>query len=135
MVPAQVEDQDRLRGRITEIPKIPETYIDEVEIAPVLDPYSYVRIKFDNIASEYIYEVIEPALSEDEGILLEMLKSSVVLTINKLDEASDREKESVLREVTDELLKTMEVSLNMDSRRGYTTTSAGTSSVTGRSTS
>jgi flagellar protein FlaI len=104
MVPAQLEDQDRLRGRITEIPKIAESYIDEVEIAPVLDPYSYVRIKFDNIASEYIYEVIEPSLSEDESILLEMLKSSVVLTINKLDEASEREKESVLREVSDELL-------------------------------
>ena len=116
MVPAQLEDQDRLRGRISEVPKISENYIDEVEIASILDPYSYVRIKFDNIASEYIYEVIEPALSEDENILLEMLKSSVVLTINKADEASEREKESILREVTDDLLKTMEITLNLDSR-------------------
>ena len=59
MVPSQIEEQDQLRGRITEIPKISEDYIDEVEISPIIDIYSYVRIKFDNIASEYIYEVIE----------------------------------------------------------------------------
>ena len=115
LVPSQTEDRDRLKGRITEIPKITENYIDEVEIASVLDPYSYVRIKFDNIANEYLYEVIEPSLSEDEAILLEMLKNSVVLTINKADQVSNREKESILREVTDELLKTIGVGLNLDS--------------------
>ncbi|TFG55453.1 MAG: hypothetical protein E4H30_07230, partial [Methanomassiliicoccus sp.] len=116
MIPTHNEDKDRLNGLITDIPKIFESYIDEVEIAPVLEPYSYVRIKFDNIASEYLYEVIEPFLSEDEAILLEMLKNSVVLTINQADYAAIREKETILREVTDDLLKIMEVNLNMDSR-------------------
>ncbi|MCG7844542.1 MAG: secretion system protein E, partial [Methanomassiliicoccales archaeon] len=115
-VPTVMDDENRLKGLITEIPKIAENYIDEVEIASVLDPYSYVRIKFDNISSEYLYEVIEPSLTEDEAILLEMLKNSVVLTINKADMSNDREKETILRTVTDELLKTMEVNLNMDSR-------------------
>jgi len=80
------------------------------------EPYSYVRIKFDNIASEYLYEVIEPTLTEDEGILLEMLKNSVVLTINKTDDKLSREKESILRAVTDELLKTIGVTLTLESR-------------------
>jgi archaeal flagellar protein FlaI len=115
-VPIRMEDAGHTKGNVTDIPKIAESHIDEVEIAPVLDPYSYVRIKFDNISSEYLYEVIEPALSEDEALLLEMLKNSVVLTINRADEVSDREKERILREVTDDLLRTMSVSLNTDSR-------------------
>ncbi|HQM67585.1 MAG TPA: type II/IV secretion system ATPase subunit [Methanomassiliicoccales archaeon] len=115
MVPSS-KDKEELKGRITEVPKIAEPYVDEVEIAPVLEPYSYVRIKFDNIASEYLYEVIEPALTEDEGILLEMLKDSVVLTINKTDDKLNREKDHILRAVTDELLKTMGITLTLESR-------------------
>ncbi|HRR67213.1 MAG TPA: hypothetical protein P5063_06160, partial [Methanomassiliicoccales archaeon] len=115
MVPSS-KDKEVPKGRITEVPKIAEPYVDEVEIAPVIEPYSYVRIKFDNIASEYLYEVIEPALTEDEGILLEMLKDSVVLTINKTEDKLGREKESILRAVTDELLKTMGITLTLESR-------------------
>jgi flagellar protein FlaI len=116
MVPSSNKDQQELVGRITEVPKIAESYVDEVEISQVLEPYSYVRIKFDNVASEYLYEVIEPALTEDESILLEMLKNSVVLTINQAEGQLDREKESILRSVTDDLLKAVGVNLTMESR-------------------
>ncbi len=116
VVPSAKKNQDEIKGRITEVPKIAESYVDEVEISQVLDPYSYVRIKFDNVASEYLYEVIEPALTEDESILLEMLKSSVVLTINQAEGKLDREKDSILRSVTDDLLKTLGVNLSMESR-------------------
>ncbi len=50
--------------QITEIPKIAEENINEVEMLPVKQNYSYVRIKYDNMANEYLYEVIEPKLSE-----------------------------------------------------------------------
>lgn len=116
VVPSAKKNQDEIKGRITEVTKIAESYVDEVEISQVLDPYSYVRIKFDNVASEYLYEVIEPALTEDESILLEMLKSSVVLTINQAEDKLDREKDSILRSVTDDLLKTLGVNLSMESR-------------------
>ncbi|MDD1772990.1 MAG: type II/IV secretion system ATPase subunit [Methanomassiliicoccales archaeon] len=116
MVPAQEESKDKMKGRITEIPKITDVNVDEVEIAPVLDPYSYVRIKFDNVASEYLYEIIEPALTEDEGVLLEILKNSVVLTINQAEGKMEREKEALLRTVTDELLRAIGVGLTLESR-------------------
>jgi flagellar protein FlaI len=116
MVPSAKKDQDEIKGRITEVPKIAESYVDEVEISQILEPYTYVRIKFDNVASEYLYEVIEPSLTEDESVLLEMLKNSVVLTINQAEGKMDREKESILRSVTDDLLKTVGVNLTMESR-------------------
>lgn len=116
MVPAQEENKDKMKGRITEIPKITDVNVDEVEIAPVLDPYSYVRIKFDNVASEYLYEIIEPTLTEDEGVLLEILKNSVVLTINQAEGKMGREKEALLRTVTDELLRAIGVGLTLESR-------------------
>lgn len=116
MVPTQEDNKDKKKGRITEIPKITDTNVDEVEIAPVLDPYSYVRIKFDNIASEYLYEIIEPALTEDETVLLEILKNSVVLTINQAEGRLEREKEALLRSVTDELLRAIGVGLTLESR-------------------
>jgi archaeal flagellar protein FlaI len=116
MVPAQEENKDKMKGRITEIPKITDVNVDEVEIAPVLDPYSYVRIKFDNVASEYLYEIIEPTLTEDEGVLLEILKNSVVLTINQAEGKMEREKEALLRAVTDELLRAIGVGLTLESR-------------------
>jgi len=116
MVPSIKKDQDEIKGRITEVPKIAESYVDEVEISQILEPYTYVRIKFDNVASEYLYEVIEPSLTEDESILLEMLKNSVVLTINQAEGKMDREKESILRSVTDDLLRTIGINLTMESR-------------------
>jgi len=116
MVPSNKKDQGEIKGRITEVPKIVEPYVDEVEISQVLEPYSYVRIKFDNVASEYLYEVIEPALTEDESILLEMIKNSVVLTINQAAGKLDREKDSILRSVTDDLLRAVGFNLTMESR-------------------
>lgn len=116
MVPSIKKDQDEIKGRITEVPKIAESFVDEVEISQILEPYTYVRIKFDNVASEYLYEVIEPSLTEDEGVLLEMLKNSVVLTINQAEGKMDREKDSILRSVTDDLLRTVGVNLTMESR-------------------
>jgi len=115
-VPTKDDGSDRAKGGITDIPRISDSNVDEVEIHSILEPYSYVRIKFDNVASEYLYEVIEPALSEDESILLEMLKNSVVLTINQAEGITLREKESILRTVTDELLKNIGVSLTLESR-------------------
>ena len=48
------------KKEVTPIPKITEKNIKEIEIGTVKEPYSYVRIIYDTISSEYIYEVIEP---------------------------------------------------------------------------
>ncbi|MDH7508970.1 MAG: type II/IV secretion system ATPase subunit [Methanomassiliicoccales archaeon] len=101
---------------ITEIPKITDINVDEVELTKILDPYSFVRIKYDNAAGEYLYEVIEPSLSEDEKNLLDVLKNSLILTLNLTDVETAKEKEEILRLATDSLLKNFGISLHPVSR-------------------
>jgi archaeal flagellar protein FlaI len=97
---------------ITEIPRIDDATIDEVEVAKVMPPYTFVRIKYDNTASEYLYEVIEPKLTEDENTLLDVLKRALILTLNLADVGDQKEKEAVLRSGTETLMKQMNISLN-----------------------
>lgn len=97
---------------ITEIPKIADPGVDEVEISKIVDPYSFVRIKYDNVGGEYLYEVIEPGLSEDEHNLLELLKNALIMTLNLTEVESTREKERILNKATDSLMKTFGVTLH-----------------------
>jgi flagellar protein FlaI len=101
---------------ITEVPRITDPNVDEVELASITSPFSFVRIKYDNLASEYLYEVIEPILSEDERGLLEVLKQALVMTLNTAGTESIKEKDVILKEGTEELLKALGVSLNPISR-------------------
>ncbi len=100
------------RTLITEIPKIAEPNVDEVEINTIIKPAAYVRIKFDNIASEYIYEVIEPKLTDDERELLDLLKESLTMTLNLADRKKPEERTEVLRQGMNELLKNFDIVLN-----------------------
>jgi len=97
---------------ITEIPPISDPNMDEVEINAVLDPYSFVRIKYDNAASEYLYEVIEPTLSEDERSLLDVLKSALIMTLNLTPLSTPKEKEVIVKEGAEELMRKFDISLN-----------------------
>jgi len=97
---------------ITEVPHLNDPAVDEVEIAPVTAPFSFVRIKYDNTASEYLYEVIEPVLTEDERTFLDIIKQALVMTLNLAQTDALKEKENILREATDELMRSMNLSLN-----------------------
>jgi len=97
---------------ITEIPKISNEKIDEVEISPVTDPFTYVRIKYDNLGGEYLYEVIEPKLTDDEQSLLEVLKSALVMTLNLAEGSTNEEKKDILEAGMNLLLKDFGVTLH-----------------------
>ena len=93
-------------SEITEIPKISERGINEIEVQPIRERYSYVRIKYDTIHNEYIYEVIEPRLTESEELILEYLKNLVIVEINEYIEFETRaDKEGFLREYVNKLLR------------------------------
>jgi flagellar protein FlaI len=105
---------------VTEIPRIDDAAIDEVEVAKITPPYTFVRIRYDNTASEYLYEVIEPKMTEDEKSLLDVLKRALVLTLNLADADDLKEKEAVLRSGTETLMKQMSISLNPISKERIT---------------
>ncbi len=66
---------------ITLIPPINEPHIETVETYPVLDPYSYIRITFNNNTSEYFLEPLEPILNEEEEKLLHLIKDTLGRTL------------------------------------------------------
>ena len=66
---------------ITLIPPINEPHIETVETYAVLDPYSYVRITFNNNTSEYFLEPLEPILNEEEEKLLHLIKDTLGRTL------------------------------------------------------
>ncbi|HAR95151.1 MAG TPA: secretion system protein E, partial [Deltaproteobacteria bacterium] len=105
---------------VTTIPKIVEKHIREIEIQPILEGYSYVRIKYDNISNDYMYEVIEPKLTEEEEDILEVLKETLIDSLERLVDATKDEKELYLRNAIDSLLKDIGVSLNPISRERVT---------------
>jgi len=104
--------QKKLLEGVTNIPKIVEKHIQEIEIEPIIDGYSYVRIKYDNIGNDYLYEVIEPKLTEEEEDVLEVLKDSMVDSLEFLEDASMDEKEDYLRRGADSLLREIGVQLH-----------------------
>lgn len=97
---------------ITEIPKISDPNIEEVEVVPIEDPYSFVRINYDSTAGEYLYEVIEPKLSADESALLDVLKSSLIVSLNLTEAKEIEEKRDVLNRATERLLNKLAVEIN-----------------------
>ncbi|MFO7619170.1 MAG: type II/IV secretion system ATPase subunit [Thermoplasmata archaeon] len=108
---SQSEEKSILEG-VTTIPKIVEKHIQEIEIAPIIEGYSYVRIKYDNIGNDYLYEVIEPRLTEEEEDILEVLKETLVDSLERLVDAANEEKEAYLRKGIDSMLSDMGVNLN-----------------------
>ena len=62
---------------ITEVPKIEDPNVESVEIYPVMEPYSYARITYNNETSEYFMESLEPKLTNEDEKLLLLIKDTL----------------------------------------------------------
>ena len=103
-------------SHITDVPKISEPNVDEVELIPIKQNYTYIRIKYDNKSNEYLYEVIEPKLSEDEKDVLALLKETLVASVEKTTESAPEDKEKYLRRIVEKLMMQLAISLNPASK-------------------
>lgn len=108
--------EEKTLGRVTTIPKIFERDLTEIEIQPMIEGYSYVRINYDTRANEYKYEVIEPKLLEEEEDILEVLKEILVEQLEMTEEVNMKVRENYLRRLVDGLLRELGVSLHPISR-------------------
>ncbi|MEM4160912.1 MAG: type II/IV secretion system ATPase subunit, partial [Thermoplasmata archaeon] len=97
---------------VTEIPPIAERHINEIEVQPIQPGYSYVRIKYDTISNEYLYEVIEPVLTTDEEFILDFLKGKLIDAFEMIEIDDPKEKEKYLRELGIKILRQNEIHLN-----------------------
>ena len=115
MLPREETSRD-LSKDITLIPKIVDMHVNEIEIEPVEEPYSYVRIKYDTIANEYLYEVIEPQLSDDEDEVLTAVRMTLIDKFRLVDKEEMDKREEILRELAENAMDETGIELSSISR-------------------
>ncbi len=100
-----LESKVQERSAPTLIPKVRDPNFEEVEISAITKPYSYVRIKYNKVMHEYLYELIEPQLTDEEIKTLKFVKDTLVRTLEyTFDETTHKDKEEYLRKSIDALL-------------------------------
>jgi flagellar protein FlaI len=79
--------------------------IEAMELYPVNEPYAYIRVTYDHSTHEYMYHVLEPALTDPEKELLRELKERLfeTLDINTKD-ISKEEAKAKLRSATEDII-------------------------------
>jgi len=97
----------------TVIPKITSEKLEEIEVQPIKDPFSFVRILYNRDINEYLYEVVEPQLTAEEERVLEFVTGALIKTMEyRFDESTVKEKEEYIRTATRELLHKIGLGLN-----------------------
>jgi flagellar protein FlaI len=97
-------------GLVTPIPPLDDPALQLLELDPIREGFSYVRITFHNQRNEHLYEVIEPPLSEIEKELLERLKVLLVDQFEPLPELDIDTKRRELRRMVDDQFHAWEIS-------------------------
>jgi flagellar protein FlaI len=97
----------------TIIPKLAGPNLEEIEVQPIKDPFSFVRIIYNREMNEYIYEVIEPQMTAEEERVLEFVTAALIKTMDyHFDESTVMEKEEFIRNSVRELLRKIGLGLN-----------------------
>lgn len=96
----------------TDIPPITDPNIEVLQVKPVKKDFSYARIIYDNKNSEYIYQAIEPKLTEDEKEKLQMIKDSMKRTLDyEWEKLEERDKKEYLMESVESFMRSREMDL------------------------
>ncbi len=91
---------------ITEIPKIDNPAIETADLYPVLEPFSYARITYNNDISEYNLESLEPVLSLEETRLLLLIKDTLERTLGyEWDKLTTLDKKEYLSESVESYIR------------------------------
>ena len=97
----------------TVIPKLTNEKLEEIEVQPIKDPFSFVRIIYNRDINEYMYEIIEPQLTADEERVLEFVTGALIKTMEyRFDESTVKEKEEYIRNAIRDLLHKIGMGLN-----------------------
>jgi flagellar protein FlaI len=107
-----------LGSSITEIPKIENPAIETVDLYPITEMYSYIRVTFNKETSEYFLETIEPHLDQDEEKLLNLIKDTLERTLGyEWDKLTMMDKKSYISESVGSYLSSRGVKINPTLRK------------------
>jgi flagellar protein FlaI len=97
-------------GEVCPVPPLTDPDLKELDLAPIREGFSYVRVTFHNVRNEYLYEVIEPPLSAIEKGLLARFKETLLDQFEPLPEIDPETKRRVLRKMVDDQFHAWELS-------------------------
>ncbi len=105
-------------GEITPIPPLDNPNYEEVETYPVYPPYVYARIIYNKEEYEWLYQLIEPPLSEEEENLIYEIKDMLERTLTySWQVMSNRDKEQYLIESVESFLRSRDIHIDRISKQ------------------
>ncbi|MHB8351940.1 MAG: type II/IV secretion system ATPase subunit [Thermoplasmata archaeon] len=93
-----------VEGPVTPVPPLEDPNVTSLELTPIRENFSFVRISYHNTRNEHLYEVIEPPLSEIEKEILAHLKTALIDRFQPLPELDSTTKRREMRRMVDEQL-------------------------------
>ena len=97
-------------GPTTPIPPITDPHLKELEVAPIKENFSYVRITYQDVRNEHMYEVIEPPLTPIEKELFDRLRPILIDLFEPLPELDLATRKRELRRMIDDQFQEWELS-------------------------
>lgn len=98
---------------LSPIPDITDPQIEEIETYPIVEPFSYARIIYNNRNSEFVYEVIEPPITDKEKEILGLIMDSLQRTLEyELDKLQVKDKREYLKKSITSFIKSREMRLD-----------------------
>ncbi len=94
---------------VTPIPPLTDPMLKELDLAPIMPGYSYVRITLQTQRNEHLYEVIEPPLTPLERDLIARLRTAMVAGFQPLAGHEPNARKDELRRMVDDQLKAWEL--------------------------
>lgn len=118
MAPAPGQGKRFSPSAITEMPTITNPNHEVLEIYPVQDPYSFIRIIYDTQENEHLYQVIEPTLSEKDRKLLAEVKDALSRTLTyEFDRITDMTKDEYLRQCVESFVRSRGIKMGAIDRK------------------
>ncbi|HJX04483.1 MAG TPA: type II/IV secretion system ATPase subunit [Thermoplasmata archaeon] len=110
---ARRRDWSKGRGSVyTDIPPITDTNIQEIGFYGVTEPYSYLRATYNGTTSEYLLQVIEPTLSEDEEEILNLIRDTLEKTLDyDWEKLSQMDKKTYIERSVESYIKSRGMSI------------------------
>lgn len=90
---------------ITPLPEIKDKNIEVLDTRAITEPYTYVRQLYNHLIHEYLYEALEPPLSEKEKEILELVKKGFAEKVSyEFRESTKEARINYLKKNTDTIL-------------------------------
>ena len=103
---------------ITPVPPLENPNYESVEVYPIYPPYVYARIIYNREEYEYIYELLEPPLTEEEEEILRDIKDTLERTLTYNWKIMTRkDKEQYLVDSVDSFLRSREIKIDKISKQ------------------